>query len=83
MHTTMDTKGNRMPNDTKLQLKLNDLLIRYEDAKEHFDIYHAVHDNVEKYSTKTAKAAAIVAECLITGVTVPINDLSGSKPKTF
>lgn len=71
-----------MPESNKLQLKHNDLLIRYEDNRQHFDIYHAVNDNVEKYSTKTAKAATIVAECLITGVTVPINNLTGIEPNT-
>lgn len=71
-----------MATDKSLNLKHNDLLIRYADNRQHFDIYHAVHDNVEKYTTKTAKAAAIVAESLITRVPVPINNLSGIEPNT-
>lgn len=71
-----------MPNDTKLQLKHNDLLIRYEDAKEHFDIYHAVNDRVESYTTRSAKGALIIAECLIAGTDVPddVDEFSDSEP---
>lgn len=70
-----------MAEDIKLNLKQNDVLIRYADEEMKYNIYHAVHDRVEQYQTKTAKGAAIVAACIITGVTTPTNKLTGIEPK--
>lgn len=64
------------------QLKKNDLLIRFNDDRSQFNLIHAVSDRIESYTTRSAKGALIVAECLIAGTDVPddVDEFTDSEP---
>lgn len=64
------------------KLKKNDLLIRYNDDRTQFNVIHAVSDRIESYTTRSAKGALIIADCLIAGTDVPdnVDDFTESEP---
>lgn len=55
------------------RLKRNDILIRTNNERSQFNLIYAQDDRIESYTTRSAKGALIIAECLIAGTDVPDN----------
>lgn len=77
-----DIKEPAMLEPEFFQLKKNDVLIRYNDDRSQFNLIHSVSDRIESYTTRSAKGALIIAECLIAGTDVPdnVDEFSDSEP---
>ena len=72
---TVTRAGDKQMSDLRepehFQLKKNDLLIRFNDDRSQFNLIHSISDRIESYTTRSAKGALIIAECLIAGTDVP------------
>ncbi|HQI42412.1 MAG TPA: hypothetical protein PK665_15060 [Ignavibacteriaceae bacterium] len=55
------------------RLRKNDVLIRFNDDRTQFNLIYAVDDRIESYTTRSAKGALIIADCLIAGTDIPDN----------
>ena len=60
------------------RLKKNDILIRTNDERSQFNLIYAQDDRIESYTTRSAKGALIIAECLIAGTEIP-DDIEGEE----
>ena len=64
------------------RLKANDVLIRTNKERTQFNLIYSFDDRIESYTTRSAKGALIIAECLIAGTDVPdnVDEFTDSEP---
>lgn len=63
-----------------LGLKTNDILIRFAEDRNSFNIIYKSPDRFESYTTRSLNGALIIAGCIAEGKEIPDNIESEDKP---